>query len=460
MRQSSGIVAESACDELKSEAMTQSDAIKRYDVVIVGGGIAGLTVAYRLRDRNILLLEKEDVCGGRTLSMDMGPFVFNQGAQMIPGANTNVARLADELEVKRVLIDKTKTCTHINGKLVAESSDLKYLLRLPIPLLEKFKLGRTVLRLRSKYSGIVDKPPDANDPLFRELSETSLVDLLKIKHPDVKALWDSFSMAASTLASDEVAAFQPINTFLHHAADEYYVEGGTGQLTQALANRIGDRAVTNATVTDVVPDGDGVAVQYEQDGISHTVEADRCVMAVPAPLALRVLRDLPEAKRAALAQCEYGAMTSAAFLLDKPSESFLGEGVWRIPVAGKVTCGISDPTYTFPVSLKREDGRGLIRLYTGDKASKELQKLPDDEALDILERDLVDIFPLTQGRTLERSIKHWPHAICPWRVGRLSLIDDIRATHDNIHYCGDYTENSGLEPSVLSAQRVISEIAD
>lgn len=390
--------------------------------------------------------------------MEMGPYVFNQGAQMIPGANTNVARLADELGVKRVLIDKTKTCTHINGKLVAEASDLKYLLKLPIPLIEKLKLGWTVLRLRSKYSGIVDKPPDPNDPVFRELSGRSLVDLLKIRHPDVKALWDSFSMASSTLASDEVAAFQPINTFLHHAADEYFVEGGTGELTQALANKIGDSAVTNATATSVASTESGVTVQYERDGVLHTVEADRCVMATPAPLALHIVRDLPEAKRAALAQCEYGAMTSAAFLLDRPSESFVGEGVWRIPVAGKTVCGISDPTYTFPESLKRDDGRGLIRLYTGDEASRNLQKLPDADALDIIEQDLVDIFPSTRERILERSIKHWPYAICPWRVGRLNVIHAIRATHDNIHYCGDYTENSGLEPSMLSALRVVSEI--
>lgn len=441
--------------------MTLPTTTKRYDVVIVGGGIAALTVAYRLRDLNILLLEKEEVCGGRTLSMDMGPYVFNQGAQMIPGANTNVARLADELGVKRTLIDKTKTCTYINGKLVAESSDLKYLLKLPIPLLEKLKLGWAVFRLRSKYSRIVDKPPDPNDSVFRELSSSTLVDLLKIRHPDVKALWDSFSMASSTLASDEVAAFQPTNTFLHHAADEYFVEGGTEQLTRALARKIIDSVITNATVTCVASaNNNGVTIQYESDGVSQMIEADRCVMAIPAPLALRVVQDIPEAKKSALEQCEYGAMTSAAFLLNKPSESFVGKGVWRIPVAGKIVCGISDPTYTYPESLKQKDGRGLIRLYTGDSVSKELQKLSDDEALDIIEQELYDLFSSARGSVLKRSIKHWPYAICPWRVGRLDQVQVIRAMHDNIHYCGDYTENSGLEPSVLSALRVVSEITD
>ncbi|NQW18866.1 MAG: FAD-dependent oxidoreductase [Chloroflexi bacterium] len=437
---------------------TQSSSTEKFDVVIVGGGLAGLTVAYRLGDKSVLLLEKEDVIGGRTVSMEMGPYIFNQGAQMIPGADSNVARLADELGVRRTLIDKTKTCTHMNGKLVASSSDFRYLLRLPIPLLARFKLGLNVLRLRSRYSGVVDKPPRADDKRFRELSEQSLVELMKIRDPDVKALWDAFSMAASTLACDEVAAFQPVNTFLHHAADEFFVEGGTGQLTRSLGEQISARVETDASVTSVESNGGAVTVKYQQDGVACAAEAKQCVMAIPAPSALGVLRNIPEAKRAALAQCEYGAMSSAAFLVDKPSEHFLGKGIWRIPVVGKRIIGISDPTYTFSAQMKQEDGRGLIRLYAGNEASEKLQEMPDDESLAIFEEELVEVFPEVIGGVLARAVKHWPHAICPWRVGRLDLIDKIRAPYDNIHFCGDYTENSGLESAVLSAIRVVAEL--
>ena len=143
---------------------SQPNTSETYDVVIVGGGIAGLTVAYQLGNQNVLLLEKEDMCGGRTLSTNIGPYVFNQGAQMIPGGETNVAKLADELGLTRTLIDKTKTSTYMKGKFVAGSSDFRFLLGLPIPLFEKLKMALELLGtgallwcIANRKSGIVDK---------------------------------------------------------------------------------------------------------------------------------------------------------------------------------------------------------------------------------------------------------------------------------------------------------------
>ena len=437
---------------------SQPNTSETYDVVIVGGGIAGLTVAYQLGNQNVLLLEKEDMCGGRTLSTNIGPYVFNQGAQMIPGGETNVAKLADELGLTRTLIDKTKTSIYMKGKFVAGSSDFRFLLGLPIPLFEKLKMAFGIIRMRSRYSGVVDKSPRSDDQKMQELSEKTLVERMNIRHPEVKAFWDSVAKSSSTLGAAEVAAFQPVNTFLHHAADEFFVEGGTVQLTRTLAERTKARVETGAAVIEVVSTGSGATVRYEKNGTLHTVQAKKCVMAVPAPLALGVVQDLPDFKRVALEQCEYGAMSSAAFLVDRPSEEFFGEGVWRVPVVGMKTIGIGDPTFTFTDDMKRKDGRGLIRLYAGDDGSQTLQKMSDDDALDEFEKDLFEIFPSARGRVLDRALKHWPHAICPWRVGRLNQINDIRAPHDNIHYCGDYTENSGLESAVLSAKRVVSEL--
>ena len=54
-----------------------------YDTVIVGAGIAGLTAAYMLRDRKLLLLEQEDRFGGRVWSEKINEAAYNIGTQYL-----------------------------------------------------------------------------------------------------------------------------------------------------------------------------------------------------------------------------------------------------------------------------------------------------------------------------------------------------------------------------------------
>ncbi|MFQ5933671.1 MAG: flavin monoamine oxidase family protein, partial [Dehalococcoidia bacterium] len=348
----------------------QDNSSKVLDTAIVGAGLAGLTLAYRLKDRDILLLEKEDVCGGRTISRKMGEYVYNAGAQVIIGKESLPAKLADELGVKYTLIRKTKIPIHMKGKLVAASSEPSFLWQLPIPLMEKVKLGLKILGMRRRYGYLSDELADPSDPTIRELDSVTMDRFIGTSHPDVKALWDVLSMGANTMLSHEVAALQPVSTFLHFAGDEHYVEGGTWELTKALWDRVKEKTETSAEVQDVAQKDGLVEVTYDHAGQEKTVRARKCAIAVPGPLVLNMIKDLPDWKRETLSEIDFGAMTSAGFLLGEPSESFLGEGVWRVPVVGKSFISVTNPSFTLPREVKERTGQGLLRVYTGDRVSK------------------------------------------------------------------------------------------
>ena len=434
------------------------------DAVIVGAGIAGLTAAYRLKDKNILVLEKEDVCGGRTVSRKMGEYVYNTGAQVVLGDESETAKLAREIGVEKTLIGKTRMPMHMKGKLITAPLKPKtlgeplFLWRLPIPFLEKVKMGLKVLRIRRRYSELVDQEPDPYNKKTQELSGETLESFMGAYHPDIRAIWDTLSKGANTVTADQVAAFQPINTFLHFAEAEYYVNGGTWELTKALWDKVKDKTETSATVDEIVHDNGTVRVSYDHAGLRKSVTARRCVIAIPGPLVSPIVKDMPQWKRDVLAQVDFGAMTSAGFLLSENSERFLGEGVWRVPIVGKKIVSVTNPTFTFPKEVKQRTGQGLLRVYTGDKASKELQQMSDGEALEVLTEELISAFPRIAGKIVQTSIKHWPHAISPWRVGRLEIAEQIKQPTGRIHYCGDYTVSGGLEAAVLSAQRVLREL--
>ncbi|MEX2247872.1 MAG: FAD-dependent oxidoreductase [Dehalococcoidia bacterium] len=71
-------------------------------IIVVGGGIAGLTAAYRLQQRGFdaEVLEREDTAGGRMRSERHGDFVVDRGAQFIASSYHNMRALVDELGLK------------------------------------------------------------------------------------------------------------------------------------------------------------------------------------------------------------------------------------------------------------------------------------------------------------------------------------------------------------------------
>ncbi|WP_062197485.1 phytoene desaturase family protein [Massilibacterium senegalense] len=75
--------------------------LKRYDVVVVGAGLAGLSAAARLSKNGykVALLEKGAI-GGRAVTLTIKDFSFNFGAHAIYGRDTSILRkLEKELDI-------------------------------------------------------------------------------------------------------------------------------------------------------------------------------------------------------------------------------------------------------------------------------------------------------------------------------------------------------------------------
>ena len=84
------------------------------DCVIVGGGLAGLAAADRLRHRRILVIEADDRLGGRILSVPRGDYWLNLGAHMFGGPGTRVGELSAELGLETRPIGRALPKTSIS----------------------------------------------------------------------------------------------------------------------------------------------------------------------------------------------------------------------------------------------------------------------------------------------------------------------------------------------------------
>ncbi|MGH8992827.1 MAG: FAD-dependent oxidoreductase, partial [Acidimicrobiia bacterium] len=67
-------------------------------VYVVGAGPSGLAAAWRLQQsgRSVVVLEANDVPGGKIRTREEEGFLFEQGASILPGAYEHVLRIVDE----------------------------------------------------------------------------------------------------------------------------------------------------------------------------------------------------------------------------------------------------------------------------------------------------------------------------------------------------------------------------
>src|ERR687890_407223 len=72
------------------------------DVVIVGGGIAGRSSAWRLRHRDVLLLEAGDRLGGGGGPAPRGGGWLNYGAHLFPAPGSLIDAMARECGLETV----------------------------------------------------------------------------------------------------------------------------------------------------------------------------------------------------------------------------------------------------------------------------------------------------------------------------------------------------------------------
>src|SRR4051794_4955561 len=86
-----------------------------HDVIVVGGGIAGLAAAWDLRNRDVVVLEAADRVGGRIRSETRGDHWINLGAHVFAGAGSASDRLIRDTGVEAVPVPGRLTSIAMNG---------------------------------------------------------------------------------------------------------------------------------------------------------------------------------------------------------------------------------------------------------------------------------------------------------------------------------------------------------
>ena len=140
------------------------------DVVIVGGGIAGLTAALHLRDLSPLVLEAEQRVGGRILSQRRGDLALSVGAHMFPPPDSVVGRFVTEFGLEVMPITGSMLNIYHRGKLIRDTRPELFPFLLPLSLAGRVSFAKAGLRLKqdaTRYMELIQPRPGDTDAAIR-----------------------------------------------------------------------------------------------------------------------------------------------------------------------------------------------------------------------------------------------------------------------------------------------------
>jgi len=285
----------------------------RRDVVIVGGGVSGLAAAYRLRDLNFLLLEKEPHWGGNAFLMEYQGTPYATGSAFL-GKSERAYDFAREISLEPLPINDSDS-TIVKGEWIPDTwrSGLD---KLPYraAVRERFKKFRKeLLSIDFEKRG-------------KELSRVPFSDLIKGYPDEIKQWWDTYGPSNWGATSDETNAALAIEDFQELAGEngnDYYTwPGGLGAITKKLSEILQQQSPShmrlNATIVAVVPERDEVRVTYMEEAELKTVGAKGVIMATPKFITRRLVEGLPAKQSEAMHQIRYIPYAVVNLIFDKP----------------------------------------------------------------------------------------------------------------------------------------------
>lgn len=459
-----GAVAGPGLAGCNDEDATTAAASNRGKVVVLGGGLAGLTAAWGLERAGyeVQLIEARDRLGGRVHTVR--EFTDDQhgeaGAEAIDTKQLEIQRLCKRFGLPL----EHAYAGFARGRATVYRHDRNYLgsdFASPAVKREMDRFWTAVERLARPLKGT---DPTANGGARQD--RYSVADLLDRLRIGGRARWllenrveadygfpvERLSLLYITI-SERLAWNQPAG-----GVERYRIKNGNSTLVDELTKRLVTPPMLNAPATAVRWDG-GIEVDTGGEG---TVSGDKLVVAAPT-FALRSIDfspALPKREASFIAEIDLCAVAKTLIQYERR--------VWR--KQGRTGGATTDlPIGATWETTDQQQGRpGILIAYTSGRRGEKTATIDSTERTDQARDDINLLFPGSKrvaGDNFSVAWKAEPYSGGCWATYSPGQITKhwlgLHKPTGPIHWAGEHTEmlNGYMNSAVASGMRVTREIA-
>ncbi|SFF88616.1 protoporphyrinogen oxidase [Streptomyces mirabilis] len=450
-------------------------------VVVIGGGIAGLAAAHRLLDRGarVTVLEASDRVGGKLLPGEIA------GARVDLGAESMLARRPEAVALAREvgLADRLQPPATATASLWTRGA-----LR-PMPKGHVMGVPGTAAALSGVLSdeGLARIERDAELPrtevgddvavgeyvaarLGREVVDRLVEPLLggvyagdayrismRLAVPQLFAALRthvSLTEAVREIQAKAAAAQQTGPVFMG-------IEGGVGQLPLAVARSVrarGGEILTGATVTELRRAEDG---GWRVVAGGRVLHADGVVVAVPAGTAAALLRAEAPAAATELAGVEYASMALVTLAYRRADITLPeGSGFLVPPVDGRTIKASTFASQKWGWIAEENPDLLVLRTSVGRYGETEVLGRDDADLVDVSRHDLREATGLAAEPVATR-VTRWDDGLPQYPVGHHTRVARVRehvAKLPGLAVCGAAYDGVGIPACVASAYAAVDQL--
>lgn len=460
---------------------------------VIGGGISGLSAAYRLKEGGVEvdLLEAAPRVGGLLGSERIDDCVVETGADSILTEKPWAMRLAEEIGLGDKIIATRNTMRGAQvvcrGKLervpsgfsLIAPTDLVAMARSPV-LSPKGKL-RTGLEVALPRSAATFDDDESLESFVvrrfgRELFERLAQPLaggvygadparlsLRATMPRFLDLERRFGSVIRGLRArmKEGAAGEGQAAGARYGLFAAF-QGGMQTFVDGLARTLGGRIQTGAAVTALAREGAGFRVEVGDQARHY----DAVIVALPAHAAAKVLSGYDHTLAEAIGAIEYASAATVTMswprtAIPHPLDAF-GFVVPTIERRGIIASTWASVKYPG----RAPDGRALIRVFIGGHRGQHLVSYDDAELIVIARRELGALLGVEAAPDFTKVVRY-VRAMPQYFLGHLARVERIEQlvrAHRGLELAGNSMRGVGIPDAVKSgedaARRVLEGVED